>query len=154
MIKNREQYGIEEDENVHIIVLMSTWMSIYYGIMLGLTMWLIVPIFYFGKKILHSISTGWVFNDDKFSMTTGLFSPEVIEVHYYKIKSIRLKRPFLMRFFGLGTIEVITSEQFGKTIVIPGISEWDSIYNGLQEMSEQARRERGVGEQNLYMLND
>jgi Predicted membrane protein len=151
---NREQYGIEEDEDVNILVVMSNWMSFYYGIMFGLTFWLIFPMFYFGKKLFFSWSTGWIFNDDKFSMTSGLFSPDVFEVQYYRIKSVRLKRPFLMRFFGLGTIEIITSEQFARTITIPGISEWEWIYNGLQQMSEQARRDRGVGEHNLYNLND
>lgn len=42
----------------------------------------------------------------------GVFSINTLEIHYFRIKSIRVWRPFLLRIFGLSTVEIVTSEPF------------------------------------------
>jgi hypothetical protein len=114
---------------------------------------LIIPIFFGLRGIFYNISTEWILYDDKLYMVTGLFSQDIVEVRYYRIKSIRMKRTFIYRLFSLGTIEIKTSEKFFSDILMNGISDWKMVFDGLQNASEYARKENGVGEQNLYMLN-
>ena len=79
----------------------------------------------------------------------GVLNIRIREVHYYRIKSIRMEEPLLYRLVGISRIELITSDPLIPAISIFAIDKGDEVRNYLKEMTVLRRQEQGVKEYDL-----
>lgn len=80
----------------------------------------------------------------------GVFNVEKVEIKYFRIKSVQIKKPFLMRLVGLSTIEVITSEPFKPFLTIYAVHNGEECMKFIQDMAVYWRDERGVKETDFH----
>jgi hypothetical protein len=59
------------------------------------------------------------FGEKTITEKRGVFSHTMREMHYFRIKSIRMEQPFFMRLVGLSNIYMVSSEPF-----VPEIKLW------------------------------
>lgn len=96
----------------------------------------------------------WIFIFDKNSETIierkGVFSVEKVEIQYFRIKSIRVMKPFWQRIFGLSTVQIITSEPFKPYLSIYAVYNGDEIAQHCKEMAVYWRKQKGVSETDFH----
>lgn len=83
----------------------------------------------------------------------GVFSVEKTETHYYRIKSVRIDKPWYFRIFGMSIIHIVSSDKFKPTLVLYGIKDGDRVYEWIQTMAYDWKREYGVTDYDLFQTN-
>lgn len=82
----------------------------------------------------------------------GVFSTDKIEIHYFRIKSIKIQKPFLMRLVGLSNIWIITSDPFRPVLKLYAIQNGEVIREMIKDNVYHWRREMKVYEHDLFNL--
>jgi uncharacterized membrane protein YdbT with pleckstrin-like domain len=90
------------------------------------------------------------FGDMTITEKKGVFSHEIVEVHYYRIKSIKVERPFLYRIAGLSRILIITSEPFKPKLILIAIEDGNRYKNFIKEQVSLWRKKLGVKETDFH----
>lgn len=80
----------------------------------------------------------------------GVFSVTREEVQYFRIKSIKIDEPFLMRIVGLSIVHIISSERYKPNMVLYGIKNGESIKNKLNAAAYEWRNKLGVRDYDIY----
>lgn len=80
----------------------------------------------------------------------GVFSVTREEVQYFRIKSIKIDEPFLMRIVGLSIVHIISSERYKPNMVLYGIKNGESIKNKLNAAAHEWRSKLGVRDYDIY----
>lgn len=119
---------------------------------LGAWGWIIPLAFYLYKGLELVFCHSYTFNDNTGIITErkGVFSVHKVEVHYFRIKSVQVKKPFFMRLVGIANVEVITSEPFKPFLRFYGIRQADEWAKFLQNAAEWWRNENGVKETDFH----
>ena len=96
----------------------------------------------------------WQYRFDEDSETVverkGVFSVQIVEIHYFRIKSVQIRKPFLMRLVGISIVDVITSEPFKPYLRLYAVSHGDEWAEFLHEMTRYWRNEKGVRETDFH----
>jgi membrane protein YdbS with pleckstrin-like domain len=117
---------------------------------------LIHPIFggLFFLMLIYSIIdvTCWKyeFHDEFMVERRGVFSVDEEMVQYFRIKSIKVERPLWMRFFGLSTIHVTTSEQHKPTIKFYAVEHAEIYVDMLQQLAKLERKKNGIRDMDIF----
>jgi len=103
----------------------------------------------------------WKFLDirySKYSLTTqrlrierGVLTKVLDEVELYRIKDTQLHQTLLDRVLGIGTIEVLSSDETNPTLLLPKIPGAPAVREQLRQGVEKLRLARGVRELDLAM---
>ncbi len=97
--------------------------------------------------------TKYELNKEKLLVTTGIFSTNEEEVKLYRILDVTLKKSFLQRIFGVGTIHCCSSDQTSKEFDIKDIKKPKEVKELLSSLVEEERdRKRVMGRE--YMASD
>ena len=80
----------------------------------------------------------------------GVFSVTREEVQYFRIKSIKIDEPFLMRIVGLSIVHIISSERYKPNMILYGIKNGESIKNKLNAAAYEWRNKLGVRDYDIY----
>jgi len=133
----------------------SQWINLGWYLLLIFTM-----IVYFPLGALISLATIYKYIEVqtwKYTCRTkgieerkGVFSVTQEEVQYFRIKSIKIEKPFLMRFVGLSIIHIISSERHKPNLVLYGIKNGESIKNKLSAAAYEWRNKLGVRDNDIY----
>lgn len=123
-----------------------------YGIM-ETGMWLFaIPIVWWLWKF--AVIECWRYTIDEDTETIierkGVFSVKTVEIQYFRIKSIRVLKPFFLRIFGLSTVEIVTSEPFQPYLRLYAIRYGDEFASFFKEMAAYWRQEKGVKETDFH----
>ena len=92
------------------------------------------------------------FHEKTIAERKGVFSVLTIEIHYFRIKSVRWIQPFWLRIFGLSNVVLITSDPLIPELKIYGIKNGNDLVNSIKEEVSIWRRERTVKEQDIHPL--
>jgi len=92
------------------------------------------------------------FHEKTISERKGVFSVLTTEVHYFRIKSVRLEQPLHLRIFGLSNVVLITSDPLIPVLRLYGIEHGEQVKNEIKEQISLWRRERTVKEQDIHPL--
>lgn len=103
---------------------------------------LIVPIIIY----LKTRFTVYEVTDQRIKLKTGILSQEIDECELYRIRDYKIVKPFFQRIFGLGNIELITSDRSNLRINLNGIKDPENLYNLIRENVENVRRITGTRE--------
>lgn len=109
------------------------------------------PLVWFWRYLVISC---WSFHMDEDSEIIterrGVFSQRVTQIQYFRIKSVQVWRPFLLRIFSLSSVQVITSEPFKPVLIIYAIRDGEGWAHYCKEMAKYWRQVKGVKEVDFH----
>ena len=141
------KFGPSQWLNIGWFALAVATVIIFPGSPIGL-----IPILIFLWKFLQVECWKYILseNSEVLIQRKGVFSVERVEVHYFRIKSIRIVQPFYLRIVGLSNIEIITSEPFVPFLRIYAVPRGVEFAEGLDEMAAEWRQIKGVKEADFH----
>jgi uncharacterized membrane protein YdbT with pleckstrin-like domain len=117
-----------------------------------LIFWYLIPVVLWIWKF--AVIECWKFSVDEDTdtiiETKGVFSQTKVEIQYFRIKSIKVLKPFYLRIFGLSTVEVVTSEPFQPYLRLYAVEHGEEWATFLKEMAVYWREVKGVKETDFH----
>ena len=145
---------VRETDNLKFIIKPSHWVNIFWFIVTVASAfyiyeWAVIPgIIWFGKWL---VITCWEYQFHERTITErkGVFSVSTREIHYYRIKSVRVEEPFFYRFVGLCSIDIITSDPLIPVLRLYAIGNMERIRSYVKDMTTYWRNAMEVKEYDL-----
>ena len=103
---------------------------------------LLIPIVIY----LKTRFTVYELTDQRIKLKTGILNQEIDECELYRVRDYRVVKPFFQRIFGLGKIELITSDRSNSNINLNGIKDPENLINLIRDNVEKIRRKTGTRE--------
>ncbi len=103
---------------------------------------LFVPIIIY----LKTRFTVYEVTDQRIKLKTGILNQEIDECELYRVRDYKIVKPFFQRIFGLGKIELVTSDRSNSSINLNGIKNPENLYNLIRDNVEKIRRKTGTRE--------
>ena len=96
----------------------------------------------------------WTYTFNQYTIVErkGVFDKTQTEVHYHRVKSIKVDQPFWMGLFGICTVTIVTSDPLVPVLTLYGINDWENLEPLVKEMIQVRREEKGVREFDTYQL--
>lgn len=150
-----------DKENTKITITPSQWINAGWAILAGAggymwfdtgSIWWGIPIFILIYRFIAVECHQYTFDDNKDVIVErkGVFSVQKVDIHYWRVKSIQIKKPFLMRLVGISIVEVITSEPFKPFLRLYGVDHGEEYANFIQNCATYYRKEMGVKETDFH----
>ena len=134
------------------IIRPSQWINLIYIVLgIALIQTIIVPLLAI-VKILDVYFWRYEFRERTIIERRGILSVTRKEVHFYRIKSIRIDEPLWMRIFGLSKVSIITSDQYHPELVLYAVSDGHYLRDYIRSNTHEWRKTEGVKEFDLYNL--
>lgn len=110
------------------------------------------PIIWWFWKCLTIACWSFYMNEDSETIVEkkGVFSVNIVEIQYFRIKSIQVWRPFFLRIFGLSNVQIITSEPFKPFLLIYAVHDGEGWSHFCKEMAKYWRLQKGVKETDFH----
>ena len=103
---------------------------------------LLIPIIIYFKTRF----TVYEVTDQRIKLKTGILNQEIDECELYRVRDYKVIKPFFQRIFGLGKIELVTSDRSNSNINLNGIKDPENLYNLIRDNVEKIRRKTGTRE--------
>ena len=103
---------------------------------------LLIPIIIY----LKTRFTVYELTDQRIKLKTGILNQEIDECELYRVRDYKVVKPFFQRIFGLGRIELVTSDRSNSNINLNGIKDPENLYNLIRDNVEIIRRKTGTRE--------
>ena len=103
---------------------------------------LFVPIIIY----LKTRFTVYEVTDQRIKLKTGILNQEIDECELYRVRDYKIVKPFFQRIFGLGKIELVTSDSSNSSINLNGIKNPENLYDLIRDNVEKIRRKTGTRE--------
>ena len=103
---------------------------------------LFVPIIIY----LKTRFTVYEVTDQRIKLKTGTLNQNIDECELYRVRDYKIVKPFFQRIFGLGKIELVTSDRSNSNINLNGIKDPENLYNLIRDNVEKIRRKTGTRE--------
>ena len=84
--------------------------------------------------------------------TKGILNISHTEIHYYRVKSIRVEEPLYMRLLGLSNVYIKTSHPYQPELKLFAVPKGTQLRNQLRVDTDMRRKEEGVREFDMYQL--
>ncbi len=125
----------------------------FFWVVLGISLLptVIVPLVAI-VKILDVYFWRYEFRERTIIERKGILSVTRKEVHFYRIKSIRIDEPLWMRIFGLANVSIITSDPYHPELVLYAVPNGINLREYIRVTTDQWRKIEGVKEFDLYNL--
>jgi uncharacterized membrane protein YdbT with pleckstrin-like domain len=92
------------------------------------------------------------FNERTIIEQQGIFSVSHTELHYYRIKSIRIEEPFIMRLVGLSNVHIESSDPYKPSMRLYAVRNSMQIREFLRAKADYWRRKVGVREIDMHNI--
>ena len=103
---------------------------------------LMIPIIIY----LKTRFTVYEITNQRIKLKTGILNQEIDECELYRVRDYKVVKPFFQRIFGLGKIELVTSDRSNSNINLNGIKDPENLYNLIRDNVEKIRRKTGTRE--------
>lgn len=97
-------------------------------------------------RYLKTRFTIYSFSQERFFMKTGILSQSIDEIELYRVRDYSIYKPFLLRLFGLGNLQIFTSDRTHSDFTMKGIKNPEEVISLLRENVEKARKQSGTRE--------
>jgi uncharacterized membrane protein YdbT with pleckstrin-like domain len=118
-------------------------------IVCGLLCFLIVPIFYAIWRWIATRCLRYSISDQRIRITEGVLNKRTDSVELYRVKDVVLLEPFGLRLFGLGNIDLRSSDFNTPLLVLRGIPSPRELREKILLATEARRQARGVREMDV-----
>lgn len=88
--------------------------------------------------------TKYSLSKDRLFTDRGFLSSTEEQLQLYMVRDISLKRSFMQRIMGLGTIELATGDKSSPTLLIENIPSPEEVKEKIYELVLEAKKERQV----------
>lgn len=95
--------------------------------------------------------TKYILLEDKLLINTGLFSTKQEEVKLYRIMDVTLKRSFIQKIFGVGTIHCCSADKTTPEFDILDIKKSFEVKEKISKMAEEQRDKKRVTGREIFM---
>ena len=114
-------------------------------------LWWFFPIIY---VYYYLIIKNWKyeFRERTIGQRKGVFSYNKIELHYFRIKSIKIERPFLMRLVGLSNLILLTSDPFCPILTLYAIENGEEMRERIKDYTYHWRKEQNITEYDVHPI--
>jgi membrane protein YdbS with pleckstrin-like domain len=109
------------------------------GLLLAVIVSLVLAV-----KILKLKSIHYEVTPDRIEWARGIFSKKVDNLDMFRIVDLKLRRSFLDRIFGIGTVELMTTDKTDSLFVFEKMHDSQKLYDAIKKSSLEADRKRGV----------
>lgn len=119
-------------------------------IMCILFCWLLFPLliaWYLNEQTKNTI---YVLTQERLRVYSGIIIKRIDDLELYRVKDTIYLQPFLLRFFGLSHIRLITSDVSWGDASIPGIENGIMVREKIRKLVEAIRVKKGVTEVDYY----
>lgn len=96
----------------------------------------------------------YTLTEERFFIEKGFFNSTEDEVRLYRIQDVQLKRTLGQKLFGLGSIEVHSSDQSMRDFVIKNIKHSKYVKELLSEYVEVQRDAKRVANREILLESD
>ena len=103
-------------------------------------------------KYIEILCWKYEFNERTIVERKGILSVTRREIHYYRIKSIKIDEPFWMRLVGISNVSITTSDPYQPELVLKGVPNGQLYRSKLRGLTDLRRKEEGVKEFDMYNL--
>jgi uncharacterized membrane protein YdbT with pleckstrin-like domain len=107
---------------------------------------LIVPIFYAIWRWVETRCFRYTVSDQRIRVNQGVFSKRTDSIELYRIKDVVLLQPFWLRLFGLGNVELRTSDMTSPLLTIEAVPDPAALRERILLAAEARRDLKGVRE--------
>jgi membrane protein YdbS with pleckstrin-like domain len=124
-------------------------------------LWIIagIALFQFGIfpflaliKVLEVYYWRYEFYERTIMERKGILSVTRREIHYYRIKSIKIDEPFWMRIFGLANVTIISSDPYHPEMMLYAVPKGLELRQLIRKNTDFWRKSEGVREWDTYRL--
>lgn len=115
--------------------------------------WLVIPLIMLAWQLAVVFFWRFEFRERTIAWKKGVFSVTTVEVHYFRIKSIKVEEPFLMRLVGLSNIYLLTSDPYVPVLKLWAIRNSDEIRGMVMDYTFHWRQKQNTKELDLYDLS-
>lgn len=95
--------------------------------------------------------TKYILLEDKLLIDTGLFSTKQEEVKLYRIMDVTLKRSFIQKIFGVGTIHCCSADKTTPEFDILDIKKSFEVKEKISKMAEEQRDKKRITGREIFV---
>ena len=110
---------------------------------------LVIPVFYAIWKWIETRCFVYTVTDQRIRTTRGVFNKQTDSLELYRVKDVVLYEPFGLRLFGLGNIELRTSDMSSPLLVLRAIPDPRSLREKVLLAAVARRYAKGVREMDV-----
>lgn len=103
-------------------------------------------------KMLETYCHRYDFYEDHIVESKGIFSITRNEIHFFRIKSIRMEEPFLYRIVDIYNIYIRTSDLFNQDVLLHAVPVGKTLVDDLKRVVKLERKSHNVREFDMYDL--
>ena len=115
--------------------------------------WLIVPLVMSLIRFLETRTHHFEVTSERIRVTSGILSRHMEELELYRVKDLDVIEPFWYRLFGLGNVNLDTSDRSNPLLTIEAIKEPRQLADAIRNQVEALRLARGVREIDMDVDN-
>lgn len=98
--------------------------------------------------------TKYRLENNRLFVSKGLFTTVEDELVMYRVLDVRLRRTFLDKIFGVGTVILYTADETNKELKLENIKVSKEIRDMISEIAESERAKVGIKGRELYGVSD
>jgi uncharacterized membrane protein YdbT with pleckstrin-like domain len=103
-------------------------------------------------KLIYTYMWSYKFYEDIVIEQTGVFNITKKEINYFRIKSVKVEKPFLYRLFNLSIVHIYSSDPFQPHLKLVAIPIGDEIAKDIKDKAKQFRKKNKVRETDFKLL--
>jgi len=103
---------------------------------------IIIPLYYY----LKTRFTIFELSEDRLKLKKGILNQRIDETELYRIRDYEVLKPFILRIFGLGNLNLITSDKSHPSITLKAIKNPENVLELIRENVERTRKDTGTKE--------
>jgi len=115
----------------------------------GLLSFLVIPVFYAIWRWIETRCFRYTVTDQRIRLTQGVFSKRTDSLELYRVKDVVLIEPLWLRLFGLGNVELRTSDVSSLLLVLRAVPEPAALREKVLLAAEARRDAKGVREMDV-----
>lgn len=115
-------------------------------IICALLFFLVVPVFYAIWRWIVTRCFRYSVSDQRIRVTQGVFNKRTDSIELYRVKDVVLLQPFWLRLFGLGNVELRTSDMTSPLLTLHAVPDPAALRESVLLAAEARRDTKGVRE--------
>jgi uncharacterized membrane protein YdbT with pleckstrin-like domain len=115
-----------------------------------LTFWAILPLIILIFIYYQNRATKYIITNERIRILKGLLVRRIVDLEFFRVKDISLVVPIHLKMFGLGSIELVTSDPSNPYIALEAIKNLDELEEIIRYNVDRRRAEKNVQEIDQY----
>jgi len=115
----------------------------------ALLFFLVVPVFYALWRWIEVRCFRYFVSDQRIRVSQGVLNKRTDSIELYRVKDVILLQPFWLRMFGLGNVELRTSDMTSPLLVLQAVPDAGALREKILIAAEARRDTKRVREMDV-----